>query len=61
MQFGHAPIVQVLAATHGVGKMHAPIVAVVHVAERGRYAAFSHHCMRFAEKRFADYTDFDAG
>ena len=61
VQFGHAPVVQVLAAAHGVGEMHAPVVAVVHVGQRGRHAAFGHDGVRLAEKRFADHTDLDAG
>src|ERR1700724_434439 len=34
MQLGHSPVVDVLAAPQGVGEVHAPIIAVVDVAER---------------------------
>ena len=60
VQFRHAPIVQILAAAHGVGEMDAPVVAVVDVAHRRRHAAFGHHGVRFAEQRFADHADFHA-
>ncbi len=48
VQFGHPPIVDVLPAAHGVGEMDLPVIAVVHVGERGRDPAFGHHGMRFA-------------
>ncbi len=60
VQFGHAPIVDVLAAAHRISEMHLPVVAVVHVAHRRRHAAFGHDCVRLAQKRFADQPDFDA-
>ena len=60
VQFGHAPVVDVLAAAHRVGEMHLPTVAVVHVAHRRRHAAFGHDRVRLAQKRFADQTDLDA-
>ena len=56
MQFGHARIVQILAAAHGVGEMNAPAIAVVHVAHGRRHAAFGHHGVRLAQQRFADQT-----
>ena len=52
VQLGHAPVVQILAAAHGVGEMDAPVVAVVHVAHRRRHATLGHHGVRFAEQRF---------
>ena len=61
VQLRHAPVVEVLAAAHGVGEMHAPVVAVVDVGQRGRHSAFGHDGVRLAEERFADHTDFDAG
>ena len=61
VQFGHAPVVDVLAAAHRVGEMDFPVVAVVHVAHRRRHAAFGHDGVRLAEERFADQSDFDAG
>ncbi len=59
MQFGHAGIVQILAAAHGVGEMHAPVVAIVHIADGGRHAAFRHHGMGLAEERFANHSHLD--
>ena len=61
MQLGHAPVVDVLAAAHRVGEMDLPTVAVIHVAHRRGHAALGHDGVRFAEKRFADQADFDAG
>ena len=61
VQFGHAPVVEILAAAHGVGEMDAPVVAIVHIGQCCRDAAFGHHGVRFAEKRFADHADLHAG
>ncbi len=33
VQLGHAAIVEVLSATHGVGEVHAPVVAVIDIAQ----------------------------
>ena len=60
VQFGHAPVVQILAAAHGVGEVDAPVIAVVDIAERRGDAAFGHHGVRFAEQRFADHAHFHA-
>ncbi len=60
VQLGHARIVQILAAAHGVGEMDAPVVAIVHIAHGSRHAAFRHHGVGFAEQRFADHSDLDA-
>ena len=56
----HAPVVHVLAAAHGVGKMHLPAVAIVVVGERRCHAAFGHHSVRLAQERLADETNRDA-
>ncbi len=48
VQLGHAPIVDVLPAPHGVGEMNLPVVAIVDVGERGRDPALGHDGMRFA-------------
>ena len=56
----HAPVVQILAAAHGVGEMNPPVVALVHIGQCRRDAAFRHDGMRFAEQRFAHYAHFDA-
>ena len=61
VQLGHAPVVEILAASHRVGEMDAPVVAIVDVGESGRNAAFGHHGVRFAEERFANDPDFHAG
>ena len=55
VQLRHAPIVQILAAAHGVGEVDAPVVAIVDVAHRRRHAAFGHHGVRFAEQRFRNH------
>ena len=60
VEFGHAPVVDVLAAAHGVGEMDVPVVAVVHVAHRRRHAALGHDGVRLAEQRFADQPDLHA-
>ena len=46
MQLGHAPLVHVLTAAHGVGEMHFPIVAIIDIRERGRDPAFGHDGVR---------------
>ncbi len=61
VKLGHAPVVDVLAAAHGVGEMDAPVVAIVHVGERGGDAALGHHGVGLAEERLADQPDLDAG
>ena len=60
VQLGHAPVVDVLAAAHGVGEMDLPVVAVVDVAHRRRHAALGHDGVRLAEKRFANKPDLYA-
>ena len=50
VQFGHPPVVDVLAAAHRVGEVHLPAVSIVDVGERGRHAAFRHHGVRLAEE-----------
>ena len=48
VQFGHAPLVDILTAAHGIGKMHFPIVAIINIGQRCCDAAFRHHGVRFA-------------
>src|SRR5260370_982398 len=55
VQLRHAPVVQQLAAAHGVAEVCAPVVGLVHVGHGSGDAAFCHHSMCFAEKRFADH------
>jgi hypothetical protein len=52
MQFRHAPVIQVLAAAHGVGKVNAPVISIVHIPHRSRHATFRHYGVRLTEKRF---------
>jgi len=54
VQLGHAPVVEQLAAAHGVAEVDAPVVLLPHVAERGRDAALGHDRVGLAEKRLAD-------
>lgn len=61
VQLRHAPVVDVLAAAHGVGEMDLPVVAIVHVGERGRDTTFGHDRVRLAEQRLADQANSDAG
>ena len=60
MELGHAPVVEVLPAAHGIGEMHAPAVAVVHVGERRRHAALGHDGVRLAQERLRDHGDLGA-
>jgi len=60
VQLGHPPVVQVLAASHGVGEVNAPAIAVIGVGERGGDAAFGHDRVRLAQKRFRDHRYFYA-
>ncbi len=55
VQLGHPPVVQELAAAHGVTEMHLPAVLGVHVAHRRRAAALGHHGVRLAEQRFGHH------
>jgi hypothetical protein len=54
VQLGHAPVVDVLAAAHGVGEVDLPAVALVDVGERRGDAALGHDRVRLAEQRLAD-------
>src|SRR5438552_1891033 len=38
VQFRHPPLIYILAATHRVGEMNFPIVALIDIRERGSYA-----------------------
>ena len=60
VQLGHAPVVDVLAAAHRIGKVDLPAVAIVDVTHRRRHAALGHDGVRLAEQRFADQADGDA-
>jgi hypothetical protein len=55
VQFGHPPVVEVLAAAHRVGKVDAPVVPIVDIAQRGGRAALGHDGVRLAKERLADH------
>jgi hypothetical protein len=61
VQLGHAPVIHVLAAAHGVREVDFPIVAVIHVGQSRRDAAFGHHGVGLAEQRFANHAHPHAG
>jgi hypothetical protein len=52
VQLGHPPTVQVLATTHRVCEVDAPVISIVDVRERGGDSAFRHYGMCFAKERF---------
>jgi hypothetical protein len=54
VQLGHVPVVQVLAAEHGVLEVDAPVVVGLDVAERRRDPSLGHHRVCLAEQRLAD-------
>ena len=61
VELRHAPVVQILAAAHGVGKVNAPAVAIVHICHGRGYSTLGHHGMCFAQKRFRNDCDSRAG
>src|SRR5688572_1451302 len=54
VQLRHAPVVQELAAAHGVAEVDLPVVLLPDVAHRRRDPALGHHGVRLAEKGLAD-------
>ena len=60
VQFGHPPVVEELAATHGVGEVHLPVVLGVGVAHRRGAAALGHHGVRLAEQGLGHHGDLQA-
>jgi hypothetical protein len=50
-----------LAAAHGVGKVNAPAVPVVHISHCRGYASFGHDGVRFAEKRLRNDRNLSTG
>ncbi len=54
MQLSHPPVVEHLAAAHGVAEVHLPVVLFPEVAHRGRDAALGHHGVGLAQQRLAD-------
>ena len=61
VQLGHAPVVEPVAAAHGVAEVRGPAVAVVDVRQRGGHAALGHDRVGLAEQRLADDADGQAG
>ena len=60
VQLGHPPTVQVLASTHRVCEVDAPVISIVDVRKRGCDSAFRHYGMRLAEQRFRDHSNLGA-
>src|SRR5438477_13023488 len=57
VQLRHSPLIHVLPAAHGVGTMHFPVVAFVHVCECRSDSNFRHYGVRFAEQGLANKSD----
>ena len=57
VQLRHSPVVDVLAAAHGVGEVHAPIVSIVDVAERRGGSPLRHNGVRLSQQRLAHEPD----
>ncbi|TDZ74497.1 hypothetical protein DE4586_04701 [Mycobacteroides salmoniphilum] len=55
VQFCHAPVVEELAAAHGVTEVHLPGVLGVDVAHGCRATAFGHHGVGLAEQRLGHH------
>ena len=60
MQFSHAPVVDILAPAHCVGKMNLPIIAFIDVGQGRGHTPFGHDRVCLAEQGLADQTNFDA-
>ena len=60
MQLRHAPVVEHLAATHGVAEVDLPVVLFVDVAHRSSDAAFGHDGVGLAEEGLAHECDLEA-
>src|SRR5262249_19980317 len=56
---GHAPVVDVLAAAHGVREVDAPVVPAIDVGQGRRDPALGHDRVRLAEQGLADQADRD--
>ncbi len=50
VEFGHAPIIDVLASAHRVGEVDLPIVPVIHIGQCSRDASLGHNSVGFAEQ-----------
>ncbi len=60
VELGHPPVVQHLAAAHGVAEVHLPVVLGPHVAESRRDTPLGHDRVRLAEERLADEAHRDS-
>ena len=54
VELRHAPVVEQLAAAHGVAEVNLPVVLRPHVAHGGGDAALGHDGVRLAQQRLAD-------
>jgi hypothetical protein len=61
MQLCHSPITEILASTHRVGKVNAPVIAIIHISHRRGYATFGHDSVRFAKEGFRNDGDLYSG
>jgi hypothetical protein len=61
VQLSHSPIIYILAASHRIGEMHLPVIAIINIGQRCRDAAFRHYRVRLAEKTFANHPDRNSG
>ncbi len=50
VQLGHTPIVHVLAAPHGVGKVNLPVIPVVNICQCGSDAPLRHDGVRLPQE-----------
>jgi hypothetical protein len=57
VQLGHAPVVDHLAAAHGVAEVDLPVVLGPHVTHGGGDAALGHDRVSLAQERLADEAD----
>ena len=53
MELGHAPVIEHLAAAHGVAEMDLPAVVGVHVAQCRGHTALGHHGVGLAQQGLA--------
>ena len=61
VKLGHPPVVEVLAAAHGIGEVDLPGIAVVGGGERGGDAALGHDGVGLAEERFGHHRHRGSG
>jgi hypothetical protein len=61
MKLGHAPVIQVLSATHGVREVYLPAIAIVYIGKCRRNTTFGHYSVGFAKQRPANDGHLYAG